>query len=351
MSQNQTRLPLYEGPAAWIATEMRQRHDWIVTLDAGEVIELKRAVEVSRAVPIVDLRTSDFPLPGLGERLTELQREVVYGRGFIMLRGLPVRELDRESVARMYVGMGRYFGDPVPQNAKGHLLGHVKDIGQNPHNPEHRIYATNYRHLFHTDSCDIVGLLCLHPAKSGGRSAIASSTSIYNAMARSRPDLVRELEQPFHIDRKGEIPAGQGPTYPLAIFHHTGGRLTTVYARDFIQAAQRFKHVPRLTGLQMEAMDLLDELAASDTFRLDMDFQAGDIQFLHNHQILHARTAYEDYPEPERKRHLLRLWLSVPNGRELPAALAARYGEVTVGKVRGGIRVPGQTLSAPLEAE
>ena len=130
MSQNQT-MPLYEGPAAWIATEMHQRHDWIVTLDAYEVIELKHAVEVSRAVPIVGLSTSDFPLPGLGERLRELQREVVHGRGFIMLRGLPVRELDRESVARMYVGMGRYFGDPVPQNAKGHLLGHVKDIGQN----------------------------------------------------------------------------------------------------------------------------------------------------------------------------------------------------------------------------
>lgn len=330
---------------------MRQRHDWIVTLDGGEVIELKRAVEVSRSVPIVDLRTSDFPLPGLGERLRELQREVVHKRGFILLGGLPVRELDRVSVARMYVGMGRYFGDPVPQNAKGHLLGHVKDIGHNPHNPEHRIYATSYRHPFHTDSCDIVGLLCLHPAKSGGRSAIASSTSIYNAMACSRPDLVRELEQPFHIDRKGEIPAGQGPTNPLAVFHHTGGRLTTVYARDFIQAAQRFNHVPRLTGLQVEAMDLLDELAASDTFRLDMDFQPGDIQFLHNHQILHARTAYVDYPEPDRKRHRLRLWLSAPNGRELPAALAARYGEVAVCKVRGGIRVPGQTLSAPLEAE
>jgi hypothetical protein len=191
----------------------------------------------------------------------------------------------------------------------------------------------------------------LQPAKSGGRSAIASSTSIYNAMVRSRPDLVRELEQPFHLDRKGEIPAGQGPTYPLAIFHHLAGQLITVYARDFIQAAQRFEHVPRLTGRQVEAMDLLDALAASDPFRFDMDFQPGDIQFLHNHQILHARTAFEDYPEPERKRHLLRLWLSVPNGRELPAALAARYGEVTVGKIRGGIRVPGQTLRAPLEAE
>src|ERR1043165_82392 len=117
MSQNQPRLPLDAGPAAWVATEMPQRHDWIVTLNVGEVIELKRAVEVSRAVPIIDLSTSDFPLPGLGERLRELPREVVHGRGFILLRGLPVWELDRESVARMYVGMGRYFGDPVPQNA------------------------------------------------------------------------------------------------------------------------------------------------------------------------------------------------------------------------------------------
>jgi hypothetical protein len=347
----QTKSPEYEGPAAWKATEMRQRRDWIVALDAGAVEELKGAVEASRAVPIVELTARDFPLPTLGKRLRELQRDVVHGHGFTLLRGLPVRELDRESVARMYVGMGRHFGDPVPQNAKGHLLGHVKDIGQNPHNPEHRIYATNYRHLFHTDSCDIVGLLCLQPARSGGRSAIASSTSIYNAMVRTRPELVRELEQPFHVDRKGEIPEGQGPTYQLAIFHHVAGQLTTVYARDFIQAAQRFEHVPRLTRLQVEAMDLLDELAASDTFRLDMDFQPGDLQFLHNHQILHARTAYEDYPEPERKRHLLRLWLSVSNGRELPAALAARYGAVTVGTLRGGVRVPGQTLSAPLEAE
>ncbi len=341
----------YAGPAAWTAPETRARKDWIATLESSDITELEAGVKATSDVPIVRLTHGDMVLPTLGPKLQRLQREVVDGRGFVLIRGLPVSQFDRDTVARMYYGIGSWFGDPVPQNAAGHLLGHVKDIGQDPHNPEHRVYATNFRHLFHTDSCDIVGLFCLQPAKSGGQSAIASSTSLYNRIARSRPDLADLLAHPFHVDRKGEIPAGKGPTYEIAIFHHHADLLTTVYARDFIDAAQRFDHVPRLTELQIEAMDRLDALAASDEFRLDKDFQPGDIQFLHNHQILHARTSYEDDPEPERKRHLLRLWLSAPNGRQLPSAFAARYGEIEVGKIRGGVRVPGQTLQAPLEAE
>lgn len=344
-------LPLYHGPAAWTAPEMRARDDWIVPLEASDITELEAAVSRSRDIPIVQLTRDDIVLPTLGPKLQRIEREVLTGRGFVLIRGLPVGRYDRETVSRMYYGIGTRFGDAVPQNAAGHLLGHVKDIGQDPHNPEHRVYATNYRHLFHTDSCDIVGLLCLNPAKSGGQSAIASSTSLYNHIARTRPDLARVLAEPFHVDRKGEIPAGKGPTYELAIFHHHAGWMTAVYARDFITAAQRFGHVPRLTQLQIEAMDTLDALAASDEYRLDMDFRPGDIQLLHNHQILHARTAYEDFPEPERKRHLLRLWLSARNGRELPPAFAERYGEIAAGRIRGGIRVPGQVLQAPLEAQ
>ena len=342
---------LYGGPQAWTAEAMRGRADWITWLDARDVDELETAVTSTQHVPLVELTQQDIQLPTLGAKLQTLQREVILGRGFTLLRGLPVNQFDREIIARMYFGIGTWLGDAVPQNAAGHLLGHVKDIGHDPHNPLHRVYATNYRHLFHTDSADIVGLLCLHPAKRGGQSAIASSPSLYNHMVQTRPELAAVLSEPFHIDRKGEIPPGKDPTYQLAIFHHHAGLLTTAYARDFITAAQRFDQVPRLTDRQLEAMDLLDQLAASDTFRLDMDFQPGDIQFLHNHQILHARTAYQDYPEPARKRHLLRLWLSARNGRPLPAAFAERYGEIKVGRIRGGIRVAGQTLQAPLEPE
>ncbi|MEO2017098.1 MAG: TauD/TfdA family dioxygenase [Fuerstiella sp.] len=348
---SQSKTVRYDGPAAWTATQMRFSDDWVVRLTASDIAELESAVRASRDVPLVSLCRGNIDLPALSQKLRDVQREIVEGRGFVLIRGLPVTKFDRETIARMYYGIATWLGDAVPQNAAGHLLGHVKDIGQDPHNPEHRVYATNFRHLFHTDSCDIVGLLCLHPAKSGGLSAIASSTSLYNQLACTRPDLANVLAQPFHIDRKGEIPAGKEPTYEMAVFHHSPNYLTTVYARDFIEAAQRFDNTPRLSELQIEAMDLLDDLAASDQFRLDMDFQPGDIQFLHNHQILHARSGYEDYPEPARKRHLLRLWLSAPNGRELPAVFAERYGETEVGKIRGGVRVPGQTLQAPLDAE
>ena len=177
-------------------------------------------------------------------------------------------------------------------------------------------------------------------AKRGGESAIASSTALYNEIAGTRPDLAAVLAEPFVVDRKGEVPEGKGPTYEMPIFHHHAGLMTTIYARDFITVAQRRSEVPALTSLQVDALDLLDKLAASDEFRLDMDFRRGDIQFLHNHQILHARTAYEDYPEEDRKRHLLRLWLSARNGRRLPPVFAERYGEIRVGRRRGGIMVP-----------
>jgi len=133
------------------------------------------------------------------------------------------------------------------------------------------------------------------------------------------------------------------------MFYRYGGHGTVMYVRDFIEAALRFDAVPDLTAAQVEALDMLDAMAADPAFHLEIAFEPGDIQFLHNHQMLHPRTTYEDYPEPERRRHLLRLWLSAPYGRELPPAFAQRYGEIAVGKKRGGIHVPGVALSAPVE--
>jgi len=347
------KLPVYEGPAAWRGPDMASRSDWLYSLSAEEQGELLEALsQCGRSgIPLTQIKRADFPLPRLGTALGTLQAELVGGRGFFLLRGVPLDGLSREEIARLYLGLGAYIGDPVPQNAQGHILGHVKDLGNDPHNPTTRVYTTTYRHLFHTDSCDIAALLCLQPAKQGGESAIVSSTALYNEIATRRPDLAEVLAEPFVVDRKGEVPAGKGPTYNMPIFHHYAGMMTTMYSRDFISVAQQRPEVRSLTQLQIEAMNLLDELAASDEFRLDMDFRRGDVQFLHNHQILHARTGYEDHPESHRKRHLLRLWLSAPNGRPLPPVFAERYGEVRVGKKRGGILVPGAELVAPLEAE
>lgn len=339
-------------PGQWYGPDLAARGDWIETLSPAELSEIAAAVEGARARhdDLLQLTQAGFPLPGLAPRLAAIAREITDGRGFVLLRGLPVADWGRERAAWAYYGIGLHLGDPVPQNAAGHLLGHVKDLGKDPKDPQTRIYQTSHRHLFHTDSCDMVGLLCLQPAKDGGRSALVSSVTIFREIEQRRPDLAAVLQQPFAIDRKGEIPAGKQRTYDMAIVHQHAGHVTTIYARDFIEAAQRFPEVPRLTAAQVEAMDLVDSLAASDALRLDMDFRPGDMQFLHNHQILHARSAYVDWPEPERRRHLLRLWLSARPGRALPPVFAERYGEIRVGHRRGGIQVPGQRLVAPLDA-
>jgi len=342
------------GPSAWHGPDMATRSDeWLLDLSASDVAEIDEAVAglIEAGTPILEVDRSRFPLPTLGPTLERIQDDVVNGRGFVLIRGVPVDRYTIDQAALAYFGIGSYIGWAIPQNAKGHVLGHVRDIGLDPSNPEHRLYGTRARHLFHTDSCDIVGLLCLQTAKSGGQSKIASSVTVYNEMLNLRPDLVAVMMEPFVTDRKGEIPEGKGPYYEMPIFNPYRGYLTTTYNRDFITAAQRFDEVPRLTDEQVEAMDLADALADSDDIRLDMDFRPGDIQFIHNHQVLHARTPYEDYPEPERKRHLLRLWLAPSNSRPLAPVIAERFGSIEVGTPRGGIRVPGQTLTAPLEPE
>ena len=350
---NEVLTPV-EGPAAWYGPDMAARSDeWLHELDPAQVGEINDAVTatIELGTPILEITRGNFPLPSLSPALDDIQAELVNDRGFTLIRGLPVDGYTIEEAARAYFGIGSYFGWAIPQNAKGHVLGHVRDIGLDPDNPQHRIYGTRARHLFHTDSCDIVGLLCLQTAKAGGQSKIASSVTVYNEMVRRRPDLVAVMMEPFVTDRKGEIPEGKRPYYEMPIFNPYGGYLTTTYSRDFITAAQRFDEVPRLTDQQIEAMDLADDLAGSDDIRLDMDFRRGDMQFIHNHQMLHSRTPYEDYPEAERKRHLLRLWLAAPNGRPLAPVIAERFGSVEQGTRRGGIRVPGQTLQAPLEPE
>ena len=336
-------------PAVWYRADWEQCDDWIIELTEKEIRELKNAVSLSQAVPIVEMSACSFTLPSLASRIRKLRNELILGRGFGVLRGLPVYEWDRESLARAYYGIGCHLGVPVSQNAQGHLLGHVCDLGLDPMDPVNRVYQTNYRQLFHTDSTDIVGLLCLQPARMGGQSSICSSSTIYHEIAERRPDLLKVLCQRFHIDRKGEIPQGEDETYEMAVFYPDEERVTCIYARDFIDAAQRHSHVAPLTTEQVDALNLMDELAASGDLRLDIDFLPGDIQFLHNHQILHARTSYEDWPEPERRRHLLRLWLSTADGRSLPADFEARYGKIDQGQPRGGISVPGATLQAPLE--
>ncbi|WP_421995493.1 TauD/TfdA family dioxygenase [Reyranella sp.] len=344
--------PEQTGAAAWYGPAMARRDDWLMPLDAAEIAEVDAATRAlaAREADIAAITARDFPLPTLGPKLRgRVREEVLGGRGFLLLRGLPVERWSTRESATAFFGLGAHLGSARSQNGKGHVLGHVQDLGLDVHDPNVRIYQTNERQTYHTDSCDIVALLCLKTAQSGGLSALVSSTTIYNEMRRRRPDLLALLFQPLATDRRGEVPDGQKPYFEIPVFNWHQGYLTAIYQRQYIDSAQRFPDAPRLSAQQVEALDLFDSLANDPALHLFMEFKPGDVQLVHNHTLLHDRTSFVDWPEPERRRHLLRLWLAAEGARPLPPAFAQRYGTVTVGD-RGGIVVRGTRKHAPLEA-
>jgi hypothetical protein len=346
-----SRQPI-DGPSAWVGAEMRRREaEWSYSLSPQEVAEIEAATAAVRArgLEIAAIRRADFPLPTLGPVLDRLGAEVL-GRGFVRLRGFPVEDRPIEEAATAFWGVGSYFGSARSQNHKGHLLGHVYDLGQglSATNPNLRSYATAEKQNFHIDRSDVVALLCLRRAMSGGLSTIVSSMTVHNVMAERRPDLLERLYRPFPVDRRGEVPAGKAPFYEAPVFNEFAGVISVLYSRLHIGSSQRFPEARRLEPEDFAALDMLGELAADPELRLDMEFMPGDIQLLHNHTILHARSAYQDWPEPERKRHLLRLWLAPPTARPLPPVFAEVYGANLTPGERGGIICPGTRLHAPL---
>ena len=339
-----------EGPDAWRADEMRERDDWVHVLSEAEIAEIEAATEAAGTDdrPIAGIGREEFPLPTFGPVLNAIREELIRGRGFVLIRGLPIGRYTARRRAIAYWGIGAWLGRAVSHNAMGHLLGHVIDLGRSNDDYRARTYQTRDRQFFHADSCDVVGLLCVRKARKGGLSAIVSSVTLHNEMLARAPELAAELFRPIHFDRRGEVPEGRSPWYEKPVFNWYEGRLSTHYVRRYIQSIRRLHEVPPLTDAQIAAFDLLDEIAEDPGIQLRMDFEPGDMQFLHNPQILHDRTAYEDADDPAERRYLLRLWLCPPDGRPLPPAYAGRWGSNAIGN-RGGIVVKGALPHVPLE--
>jgi hypothetical protein len=332
---------------------MGRRDDWILHLGIAQVAELEAAAQplvarvdgVLQALP--HLTASTFPLPKLAPILGALREELLHGRGFALLRGLPIERYSTLELATIFMGLGGHLGSARSQNGRGHVLGHVHDAGLRSTDPSVRLYQTNQRQTFHTDSCDIVGLLCLREARSGGESLLVSAPEVFNQLRRERPELLSRLLEPMPHDRRGEVPAGMKPYFDIPVFSWYAGQLTVFYQRQYFDSAQRFEEAPRLSADDRAALDLFDATCNDERLHLRMRLRPGDMQFVHNHTILHDRMAFEDWPEPKRARHLLRLWLACPGARPLPPAFAAPYGSVEIGD-RGGIFVPGTRIHVPL---
>ena len=343
------------GPFAWRGEDMLADTRWLHRLDDAEVREIEQAAAATQAagLDILAIGRADVPLPRLAAKLADLRRDCLERFGFGVLRGLPVDRYDREMRARIYWCLSRHLGDPVPQNRNGHMIGHVVDIGDSVADVGRRITQTTAELQFHADSCDLIGLLCVHPAMQGGESAIVSAVTVHDEMMRRDPALTRALYLPFVQDRRGEIPAGKMPWAAVPVFMWHAGRLTGYGPLDaYLESARRYTGTPAMLQAQWDGLRLFRQICDEPGIALRTRLEVGDIEYMHNPVVLHARTAFRDWPEPARRRHLMRIWLSVPDGPELPPALADRWIHIERGTVRGGVHSEGRKPpTIPLDPE
>lgn len=332
-----SHLKIPEGPidcpSAWYGRDLvQQESSWLMHLNEAEVEDIRCACEGVSDLSLEEITRENFKLALVAKKIDLWRVAIQSALGFIVIRGLPAAEWGEEFTSRVFWGLGHHLGLPGGQNPDGELLGHVKNYGESygesygenygenygeSHNAEFtRLYRTQRSINFHCDAADVVGLLCVQTAKKGGQSRIVSTVTLYNEIVKREPGLVPQLFKPFKLDSRGESKAGQLPYREIqpccfdSSFSAQGQYLRTFYHSEYFRSVERHPGV-ELSDSERRLLDIYDDLAEDPEIHLDMWLRCGDIQFLSNHSIAHSRTAYEDHHEPELKRHLLRLWLSL----------------------------------------
>ncbi len=309
------------GASAWKGGAIDYRQAGLRRLAGEEIDEIDAALAHLKRLGPVDfpaITAAQFPLPRFGEFLRDLGRLLRTGPGFLLLRGLPRQRYSVDDLARIYFGFGAYIGRPIPQSWHGELLGHVLDISDLETGV--RGYNKGGGQRFHTDSCDVIGLMCVRAAISGGASRIASAMAVHNQLLATAPQQLQALYDgiPF---RRMEQDAAHGTgvlTKPISVFaredEEVSVSLSAQYAIRAVQAGEASGD-----GVGMAALEHLERIAASPEYYLDMNIGEGDIQFLNNRLLIHGRTGYEDRVDVRERRHMMRLWLRVNGWPPLPA--------------------------------
>jgi len=344
---------LIEGPFVWTGPQLGEAADWRFELGPRHLAEIDAALArvKSRGIAWREMRREDFPLGETARLLGGVSAMLEEGRGLAKLSGLPVGAYDEEDLRRIWFGLGLHLGTPVSQSHDGLLMKLIQDEGASVgqvygemRNEDGTSFLSSYARAlsngalrFHTDRTDVVGLFCIGQAREGGLSKVASTVAIHNEILRRRPDLLELLYRPYPRTKLGEEKGGEDVVYMLPVFGLRDGRFTSHYSRTYIEASQKLPAAPRLSVEQAEALDLIAEIAEAICYR--MRLAPGDMQFLNNHVIYHARDAFTDDRQIDQARRLLRLWLATPNSRALPEDHAVIWGNVAAGALRGGIAV------------
>jgi len=299
--------------SAWRGAQLANDDSWVVELTPTQIKELEGEKNLKNA--------------SVGSLLDQVREEVLRGRGFVLLRGLPVEGRSLDVVRDFYLRLGEHMGTPISQNLAGERIVEIKDRGLDVNKRDVKPSQTNAEQRPHTDPADIVSLLCIRPAQTGGLSRIASAMAIYNDILANRPEYLDWLYRGFHHDLRGDAseaaPYGCTPQ-PIPVYRLKDNVLSCVFNASTIKDAQS-RMGALVPDSEMKAVDYMVGLARSDEFRLEMDFRAGDLQLLNNYTVVHWRTHFTDPAEADRKRLLLRMWLNVPNARPVDAEMAEGY--------------------------
>jgi hypothetical protein len=310
------------GDVAWLGRDLVNDTSWITHFTEQEIATLDAALrEVKkRGRTFPSFTAEDFPIDaGLKQRLDAISDELENGKGFFLVRGLPVERYNDEEINILYYGIGLHMGQPVSQNAKGEMLGIVTNVGD-LNNKNTRVYETNAYLPYHTDLSDMVGLLSVRKAKEGGLSSLVSAATVYNEILDKYPHYLGIFYRPTYFAHLGEeLPS----LSPIFSFHQ--GKLSCRYLRQYLELGNEIRGVP-LSNVEKEALDIFDSIIHDPDIRLDMMLEPGDIQFANNYAVMHSRTNFEDFPELEKRRRLLRLWLKMPNARQLASEFPGRNG-------------------------
>lgn len=330
------------GPQAWYAADVRNDPSWILRLNDEAIAGFQTALEHAKQhpKPFLAMTQQDFPLPAASRQALAQAIAMTQERwGMCLVKGFPVDQWSEADCRLAYWGMGLHMGVGRTQNKASEIINDVRDAGGDYKSKGGRGYNTNAELDFHQDSADVVALLCRRTAKTGGTSKVISSMALRQEVERLRPDLIPVLEGAFVHSYQGTQDPSQPPYYTCPIFSRKGEVFAVRTNRKNTIAAQRdFDDVPRLTTQQIEALDLLDELMPSDKLCYSMELERGDLQLLNNYVTLHSRTNFEDFDEPELKRHLFRLWLAIPQSQALPASFEEYFYDTRAGSIRGGVR-------------
>ena len=319
------------SPCVWHGEELFNRKDWLHEINAEHAREIEYLLD-----------GNEKPTPGLDRLFSGIRNSLEDHSGATLVRGLPVEGMDTACAKQLFLKLASKIGAPVSQSADGQLVFSVKDAGYREDDPRARGPNTSKKLTFHSDRCDIIGFFCLKQARSGGENDIVSSAAIHNLLLRDNPELLEELYRPFYYKRHNVDTGNSLPYCRQPVFSVTREKFACNLLRVLIDRAYAMPELPDMTKLQQEALDAVENIASRPEMHANIRQQPGDMLFMNNRVTLHRRSEFEDYPEAERKRHILRVWISPPNNRPLDPLFMDNYGAVEAGSIRGGMLKAGK---------